>query len=109
MTFGRDKVVAALRAQREHIARDFGMRLVGIVGSVARGEATAGSDIDVLVDIVETPTLFQIAEAEQELEQAVGMGLPVEFVFCEDLKPAMRAPMERDFVPLTCITGGEGR
>jgi predicted nucleotidyltransferase len=100
MTFDRDRVVTALRGQREHIERDFGMRLIGIVGSVARGEATPDSDIDVLVDIVETPTLFQIVEAEQELEQAVGLGLPVEFVFREDLKPAMRARMERDFVPL---------
>ena len=100
MNVDRDKVVSALRSQREHIERDFGMRLVGIVGSVARGEATSGSDIDVFVDIVETPTLFQIAEAEHELEQAVGVGLPIEFVFREDLKPAMRARMERDFVPL---------
>jgi hypothetical protein len=100
MTFDRDAIVSALRAQREHIERDFGMRLIGIVGSVARGEANADSDIDVVVDIVETPTLFQIAEAEQELEQAVGLGLPIEFVFREDLKPTMRARMERDFVPL---------
>ena len=103
MSVDRDKVVTALRSQREHIERDFGMRLVGIVGSVARGDATSG-DIDVFVDIIETPTLFQIAEAEQELEQVVGLGLPVEFVFREDLNPAMRARMERDFVPL-----GEGQ
>lgn len=100
MIVDRDKVVSALRAQREHIERDFGMRLVGIVGSVARGDATADSDIDVFVDIIETPTLFQIVEAEEELGQAVGLGLPVEFVFREDLKPSMRARMERDFVPL---------
>jgi predicted nucleotidyltransferase len=100
MNFDREHVVTALRSQRAHIERDYGMRLVGIVGSVARGKATADSDIDVFVDIVETPSLFQIAEAEQELEQAVGLGLPVAFVFREDLKPGMRARMERDFVPL---------
>jgi hypothetical protein len=100
MILDRDKIVTALRAQREHIERDYGLRLIGIVGSAARGDATADSDIDVFVDIVETPTLFQIAEAERELEQAVGLGLTVEFVFREDLKPAMRARMERDFVPL---------
>ncbi len=100
MTFDREKIVTALRSKRADIERAYGMRLVGIVGSVARGEATTESDIDVLVDIVSTPSLFQIAGAEQELEQAVGLGLPVEFVFREDLKPGMRARMERDFVPL---------
>jgi predicted nucleotidyltransferase len=96
----RDQALSALRAQREHIERDYGMRLVGIVGSMARGEATGDSDIDVVVDIVATPSLFRIAEAEQELTRIVGLGLPVEFVFREDLKPAMRARLERDFVPL---------
>ena len=100
MTVDRDKVVSALRSQREYIERDYGMRLVGIVGSVARGEANPDGDIDVLVDIVETPSLFQISEAEEELGQAVGVGLRVEFVFREVLKPAMRARIERDLVPL---------
>jgi predicted nucleotidyltransferase len=109
VSFDRDKVLSALRSHRAHIERDYGMRLVGIVGSMARGEATAESDIDVLVDILETPTLFQIAEAEQELEQVVGLGLPVEFVFREDLKPAMRARMERDFIPLEGASGNAAR
>lgn len=100
MRYDREQVLRTLRSQRAHIERDYGMRLVGIVGSMARDEATADSDIDVFVDIVATPSLFQIAEAEQELGRAVGLGLPVEFVFREDLKPAMRARMERDFVPL---------
>ena len=100
MTIDREKIVAALRSKRGDIERAYGMRLIGILGSVARGEATSDSDIDVLVDIVSTPTLFQIAGAERELERVVGLGLPVEFVFREDLKPGMRARMERDFVPL---------
>jgi predicted nucleotidyltransferase len=100
VSFDRDQVVRALRSRRSRIERDYGMRLVGIVGSMARGEATEASDIDVLVDVLETPSLFTISQAEEELAEAVGMGLPVEFVFREDLKPAMRARMERDFVPL---------
>jgi len=100
VNFDREEVLRALRSERSHIERDYGLRLVGIVGSVARGEATTDSDIDVLVDILDTPSLFQIARAEEELARAVGMGLPVEFVFREDLRSAMRARMERDFVPL---------
>ena len=100
MKVDRDQVVRALRVERDHIERDYGMRLVGLVGSMARGEATGESDIDVLVDIVEAPSLFRIVEAEEVLARAVGLDLPVELVFREDLKPAMRARMERDFLPL---------
>jgi predicted nucleotidyltransferase len=100
MTIDREHVLATLREQREHIEEQYGMRMVGIIGSVARGEAGNESDIDVFVDIIRTPSLFKIAGAEIEVQDAIGAGLPVQFVFREDLKPAMRARMERDFVPL---------
>jgi predicted nucleotidyltransferase len=61
MKIDREHVLAKLREQREHIEREYGLRMIGIVGSVARGEATERSDIDIWVDMVRTPTLFQIA------------------------------------------------
>ena len=76
------------------------MRLVGIVGLDGARRSDGRQRYRRLVDILETPSLFTISQAERELAEAVGMGLPVEFVFREDLKPAMRARMERDFVPL---------
>jgi uncharacterized protein len=100
MTIDRDQVLAALRSKLAHIEEHYGLRMVGVIGSVARGEATAESDIDVFVDIIRTPSLFEIAGAENELQDAVGLGLPVEFVFREDLRPTMRARMERDLIPL---------
>jgi predicted nucleotidyltransferase len=100
VTVDRERVLEILRAQRGHIEQQYGLRMIGIVGSVARGEATAESDIDIWADIVRTPSLFQIAGAENELKDAVGAGLRVEFVFREDLRPAMRARMERDIIPL---------
>jgi predicted nucleotidyltransferase len=100
MTIDREYVLAKLRAQREHIEREYGLRMIGIVGSVARGEATEASDVDVFVDIVGRPTLFDIAGAEIEMRDAIGVGLPVQFVFREDLRPALRARMERDFLPI---------
>ena len=100
MTIDREKVLAALRAKREHIEREYGMRMIGIVGSVARGEATEESDIDVIVDITGRPTLFSLVEAETYLEEAVGLGLPVEMVFRENMRPRGRKLIERDLVPL---------
>ncbi len=96
----REQVLAALRSQRTHIESLYGLRMVGLVGSVARGDARSDSDIDVMVDVVSTPTLFQIAAAEEELSRLIGAGLSVEFVFREDLRPGVRAAIERDFMPL---------
>jgi predicted nucleotidyltransferase len=100
MTVDREKVLVALREKRNDIERRYGLRMVGIIGSVARGQATEQSDVDVFVDVVRTPTLFEMAGAEIELQDAMGSTLPVQFVFREDLRPAMRARMERDLIPL---------
>ena len=53
-----------------------------------------------IVDITGRPTLFSLSRAERELENAVGLGLPVELVLREGMRPASRALMERDLVLL---------
>jgi predicted nucleotidyltransferase len=100
VTVDREKVVTALRSKREEIERRYGLRMIGVVGSVARGEANEESDVDVFVDVIRAPSLFRMFDAERELKEAVGVGLPVEFVFRETLGPSLRARMERDLIPL---------
>ena len=100
MTVDRDKVMAVLRAKRDEIEQRYGLRMIGIVGSVARGDAGPESDIDVFVDIIRTPSLFEIARAEREIGRAADLELPIEFVFREDLRPSVRARMERDLVAI---------
>jgi uncharacterized protein len=100
MKIDREHVLAKLREQREHIEQEYGLRMIGLVGSVARGEATEQSDVDVFVDIIRTPTLFEISRAERDVQGAAELDLRVEFVFREDLRPATRTRMERDLIPL---------
>jgi predicted nucleotidyltransferase len=100
MTVDTDHVLAKLREWREQIEKRYGMRMIGVVGSVARGEANDQSDIDVVVDVVGDASFFKLFDAESELKEAVGIGLPVEFVFRKALRPTMRARMERDLIPL---------
>lgn len=46
------EVLETLRAHEQELRR-FGVRHAAVFGSVARGEATAGSDIDILIDLDE--------------------------------------------------------
>ena len=102
MTVDRDRVLSVLREKQADIEERYGLRMVGIIGSVARGEATPESDVDVIVDVIPTraPSLFKVFDAEAELKEAIGVGLPVEFVFREALRPTMRARMERELVSI---------
>ena len=51
----RDRVIQLLREHRAEID-GFGVRTIGLFGSVARNEARAESDLDVLVDFGDEPT-----------------------------------------------------
>jgi len=70
---------AALETHRERIlelARAHGARNVRVFGSAARGTDREGSDIDLLVDVDESATLFTLTGLEQELTEL--LGLPVD-------------------------------
>lgn len=60
----------AIRTHRERvleIARAHGARNVRVFGSVARGADRDGSDVDLLVDVDQTVTMFTLAGLEQAL------------------------------------------
>jgi predicted nucleotidyltransferase len=48
-----------------------------VFGSVARGEDTATSDVDILIDRRPGLTLFRLAEMELEIERLLGVGVDV--------------------------------
>jgi hypothetical protein len=93
-----DRVRKLLRSRRDAIEGRYGLRMVGIVGSLARGEAAAGSDVDVVADVTGRPTLFDLSRAEREL--AADIGRPVDLVLREAMRPRARRYIERDLVQL---------
>lgn len=91
----------ALRAQRDAIlalAARCGAYNVRVFGSVARGDASADSDIDLLVSLREGTTLFELSALWQDLEELLGR--PVNILSEGGLKPRFRQRIESDIVPL---------
>jgi hypothetical protein len=91
-----DTVLETIRARRDEIEARYGIRLIGVVGSVARGEERLDSDVDVIIDITGKATLFNMSDAMFELEHALGR--KVDLVDREAMRPAARAYIERDLV-----------
>ncbi len=80
-----------LRQKREEILRlaaKHGASDVRIFGSVARGEAHDGSDIDFLVEMEEGRSLFDRARLLVDLEELLGH--PVDVATVRVLKPRIR-------------------
>ena len=90
-----DRALAAIRGRRA-AARARGIDLLGVVGSVARGEAGPDSDVDVAYAIVGAPSLFDLGGISMEIQD--DLQRRVDMVDLAQLKPAFRASMERDLV-----------
>jgi uncharacterized protein len=69
-----------------------------VFGSVARGEDTENSDLDLLVDTIDGTSLFDIAAIELELEAL--LGCPVHVATEGGLKGAVRERILADATPI---------
>ena len=78
-------LLAGHRQQVLEIAARHHGRRVRVFGSVARGEATPDSDIDLLVDFEEGSSLFDLHRMSAELTELLGR--PVDVVSTGGLKP----------------------
>lgn len=67
------QLAARLRAIKPQLEAQFGVSGLAIFGSYARDQATASSDLDLLVDFSRTPTLFDLARLDIALEQVLGV------------------------------------
>lgn len=82
----------------EKVLTAHGLMNVAVFGSVARGEETGMSDIDLLVDAPPNIGLFALLRAQEELEQLLGRA--VDLIPRSGLKPDVAANAVRDEVPL---------
>ena len=80
----REETLATLRRLKDDIATRFSVSRIGIFGSVARGEQTEASDIDILVEFSRPVGFFTFLELEEYL--SVHLGAPVDLVTPDALK-----------------------
>lgn len=86
----RKAITRAAEGRRAHNVRVF--------GSVARGEDVESSDVDLLVDLGEGVGLLDLIGLERELAEL--LGVHVDVVPADSLKPRIRERVEREAVPL---------
>lgn len=81
-----------------HILHEAGMREVRVFGSVARGEATADSDVDLLVQVPDRVGLLTLLEVQGLLQRLLGVS--VDLVPEASLRSDVRPAVLREAVPL---------
>jgi predicted nucleotidyltransferase len=74
-----------LRRQLPVLRTRFHIQYLGIFGSYVQGTPRKDSDLDMLVDFAETPSLFEFIELENHLSAL--LGIKVDLVMKSTLKP----------------------
>ena len=94
--------LAAARARLAELLPElserYAVRALSIFGSFARGEQTAESDLDVLVEFDRTPDLYAFVGLGLDLEEA--LGVRVDLATRPIRSPRFATAVERDLVPV---------
>jgi predicted nucleotidyltransferase len=89
-------ILTQLTGRMEEIRQRFSVKKLSIFGSVARGEASDSSDVDVLVAFDRTANFDIFMDLKFYLEELLGMG--VDLVTDKALRPQIRRAIEQEMV-----------
>ena len=92
----RETILNRLKQFKEKGRKKYRIKSLGVFGSVARGEITEKSDIDIIVETTE-PDLFLLVEIKEELEKQLHSH--VDIVRKRDrMNPFLKKRIEKDAV-----------
>jgi uncharacterized protein len=88
-------VLSVLGEHKPALAAKYGVTRLGVFGSVARGELTDTSDVDIIVHM--PPDLFLMVHMKEELEQLLQS--PVDLVrYQKHLNALLKSRIDREAV-----------
>lgn len=90
-----DQILHILKQHKPELQRKYSVSGIAVFGSYARGEATAGSDLDIAVDINGPMGLSFVAMAN-EIENL--FGIKTDVVPRRSIKPEFLPSVEKDII-----------
>ena len=89
-----DEILTALRHYKQSHQKEYGIKSLGVFGSVSKGQFDDNTDIDIFVEL-ERPDMFLLADIKQDIEQDLRM--PVDIVrLRERMNPLLRRRIFQD-------------
>ena len=92
-----EEIKRILAKNKEKIREKYGVNILGIFGSYARGEETEISDIDILVEI-ERPIGFKFFELWDYLEELLGVKVDLLTIGAVRQKPLLWESIKEDLL-----------
>ncbi|GJQ34129.1 MAG: nucleotidyltransferase family protein [Anaerolineales bacterium] len=92
------KFMEILREQSPFLAEQYHVATMELFGSYVRHEERKNSDLDILVTFTKPPSLFKLIRLENHLSDL--LGVKVDLVMKDSLKPAIGKNILREVVPV---------
>ena len=94
----KDEVLSYLNKNQNYFYKNYGVEILAIFGSVARGEESKNSDIDLLYEIKDDRKLsiFKYLKLLKELED--GLASKVDLVRNKTIKPKVKENIANELV-----------
>lgn len=89
-----EEVASVLENHREELRDRFGVGRLSVFGSAARGELSAGSDVDLYVEFEGSTTFDRFMGLKLYLEELLGRS--VDLVTPKALPPSLRSTVDRE-------------
>ncbi len=80
-----EEIKKGLRKQKPTLTTKYKVKEIGVFGSYVRGTQQPQSDVDILIDFDEYPSLLEFVGLEDELSEH--LGIKVDLVMKSGLKP----------------------
>jgi predicted nucleotidyltransferase len=92
------EIRSVLHAHAEELRRKYGLVNMAVFGSVVRGEARKGSDVDILTGFERPISLLTLVDAEFYLGDLLGM--KVDLVPARSVRPELKERVFKEAVPV---------
>jgi len=81
------QILDTLRRHLPELREKYGVKNLGVFGSYVRGEQRKRSDVDILVEYEEAPSMFRFIDLQEHLAEI--LDVKVDLVMRTALKPAI--------------------
>ena len=93
-----EQILQELRRELPRLRREYKIRSLGLFGSYVRQEERSDSDLDLLVEFEETPSLLTFLAIENALSDR--LGIKVDLVMKDSLKPSIGKSILAEAIPV---------
>jgi len=95
-----EEIQQILKAQKPHLAQEYGIAEIGVFGSYVRGEQRPDSDVDILIELERPPRISLIGLVELEHYLSDVLGVQADLAIKKNLRKRIGSRILSEVVPI---------